>query len=102
MLLAAHPYMDVNALASALGSVEAPAVDWGVLLGGLALIALALVVIFVLKRIVVNSILGIVALIVVKFLLGVDLPLIPTLIVSVLFGLAGIGTMLVLHFLGLL
>lgn len=102
MCLAPSFPVDVNALATVLSQPAAEGVDWGLVVGGLALIALALFLVFVLKRIIVNSVLGVVALIVAKFLLGVDLPLVPTLIVSIVFGLAGVGTMLLLYFLGVL
>lgn len=98
MCLAPSFPVDVNALSQP----AAEGVDWGLVVGGLALIALAIFLVFVLKRIIVNSVLGVVALIVAKFLLGVDLPLVPTLIVSIVFGLAGVGTMLLLYFLGVL
>jgi uncharacterized membrane protein SirB2 len=76
-------------------------VDPMILLAGIGLIALAIFLIFFLKRVIVNSILGLIAFIVLKFL-GINLPFITTLIVSLLFGLAGVGTMLVLYFFGLI
>lgn len=94
--------VDINALKTVLSQPVVAGADWGLVVGGVVLIAAALILVFVLKRIVVNSILGIIALVVAKFLLGVDLPLVPTLIVSIIFGLAGVGTMLLLYFLGVL
>ncbi len=94
--------MDVNAIAAVLSQPAVEGMDWSLVIGGIVLIVAALFLIFILKRIVVNSILGIVAFVVIRFLLGIDLPFLPTLIVSVVFGLAGIGTMLLLYFLGLL
>ena len=77
------------------------AADPTLLIGGIILIVLAVVVIFFLKRVIVNSILGLVVWGILTFLLGVNLPLIPSLVVSVVFGLAGIGVLLLLRFLGL-
>jgi len=94
--------VDVNAIAAVLSQPAVEGMDWSLVIGGIVLIVAALFLIFILKRIVVNSILGIVAFVVIRFLLGIDLPFLPTLIVSVVFGLAGIGTMLLLYFLGLL
>ncbi len=66
------------------------------------LVVAAIVIFFFLKKIIVNSILGIVAWLLLTYFFHVELPLIPSLAVSVIFGLAGIGAMLVLRFFGLL
>ena len=71
------------------------------LLAGIGLVALAIFVVFFLKRVIVNSILGLVAF-AALWALGIRLPFILTLVVSIIFGLAGVGTMLILYFLGLL
>ena len=91
-----------NATAGALSAVTGTQVHLSTmtLLAGIGLVALAIFLVFFLKRLIVNSILGLVAFLVLKFL-GVDLPFLLTLIVSILFGLAGVGTVLVLHFFGL-
>ena len=73
------------------------AVDPVILFAGIGLVALAIFLIFFLKRVIINSILGLIAFIVLYFL-GIKLPFFATLIVSVIFGLAGVGTMLVLYF----
>ncbi len=102
MCLVSYFPVDVNAIAAVLSQPAVEGMDWSLVIGGIVLIVAALFLIFILKRIVVNSILGIVAFVVIRFLLGIDLPFLPTLIVSLVFGLAGIGTMLLLYFLGLL
>ncbi len=72
-----------------------------ILIGGIILIAGALVIFFFLKKIIVNSLLGVGAWVVLTYVFHVELPFIPSLAVSVIFGLAGIGAMLVLRFFGL-
>ena len=75
--------------------------DYSILFIGLILIIATIIIIHILKNIIANSIIGIVAWAIIVFLIGIDLPLIPSLIVSAIFGLAGIGVILVLKFLGL-
>lgn len=72
-----------------------------ILIGGIILVVGAIVIFFLLKKIVINSILGIAAWILLTYVFHVELPLIPSLAISVIFGLAGIGAMLVLRFFGL-
>lgn len=72
-----------------------------ILIGGIILVAGAIVIFFLLKKILINSILGIAAWLILTYIFHVELPLIPSLAVSVIFGLAGIGAMLVLRFFGL-
>lgn len=95
--------VDLNLDASvAMSAVqEAVQADPVLLLAGVGLVALAVFVVFFLKRVIVNSILGLVAF-AVLWALGIRLPFIVTLVVSVVFGLAGVGTMLILYFFGLL
>lgn len=72
-----------------------------VLAGGIGLVIAAILVILFIKKVIINSILGLIAWGVVYFGLGIKLPLAASLAVSVIFGLAGIGVMLVLRFLGI-
>lgn len=72
------------------------------LIVGIALIVVTILLLVFLKKIIVNSILGLILFAIVKFGLGIGLPTIPTLVVSIIFGPAGIGVMLLLKFLGLL
>jgi len=87
-----------TALAAAEGVTH---MDPVLLLAGIGLIALAVFFVFFLKRVVVNSILGLIAF-AVLWALGIKLPFLVTLVVSILFGLAGVGTMLILYFFGFL
>ena len=81
-----------------LGFVGNPAL----LIGGLVLVVAAVLIFVFLKKVIVNSILGIIAWGLLTFVFGVNLPFIPSLAVSIIFGLAGIGAMLVLRFFGLI
>jgi len=72
-----------------------------ILIGGIILVVGAIVIFFFLKKIVINSILGISAWLLLTYVFHVELPFIPSLAISVIFGLAGIGAMLVLRFFGL-
>ncbi len=74
--------------------------NWTTLLLGLGLIAATVILVGYLKNLLANSVIGLVVWAVLHFLLHVQLPLVPSLVVSALFGLAGIGAMLVLRFLG--
>ena len=69
---------------------------------GIALVIIAIVVLFLIKRIVINSILGLIAWAVLKYYFHVELPFMASLVVSILFGLAGVGTLLILKFFGIL
>jgi len=73
-----------------------------VLGSGITLIIIAILILFFLKKIIVNSILGIICWAILTFLLHIELPFIPSLVVSIIFGLAGIGVMLLLKFFGVL
>ncbi len=91
--------VDLNVAATdiAHGAAHLASVDPTILLAGIGLVALAVFFIFFLKRVIVNSILGLVAFLIL-YALGVKLPFVATFVVSLLFGMAGIGTMLILYF----
>lgn len=72
-----------------------------IFVGGIVLILIAILVFVTLKKIIINSVLGMVGWIIVVMLLQIDLPFIPSLIISAIFGLAGLGTLLLLRFFGL-
>ncbi|MDP2666937.1 MAG: transcriptional regulator [Candidatus Diapherotrites archaeon] len=61
----------------------------------------AVLVLYFLKNIIVNTILGLIAWAILTYILQINLPFWASLIVSALFGLAGIGAMVVLAFLGI-
>jgi hypothetical protein len=73
-----------------------------VLVAGIILIAVTIFLLFFLKKIIVNSILGGIIWGISTAIFHVELPLIPSFVVSVIFGPAGIGAMLLLKFFGLL
>jgi len=73
-----------------------------VLLAGIGLVVVAIVIIFFLKKVIINSILGLAAWAIAYFVFGIEMPFFASLAVSIIFGLAGIGVMLVLVFMGVL
>ncbi|MEK6958803.1 MAG: hypothetical protein AABW59_02030 [archaeon] len=75
---------------------------WAIVIVGLALIVATIILLFLLKKIMENSILGVVIWAASIFIFQVQLPLFPSFVVSVIFGPAGIGTMLLLYALGIL
>lgn len=75
--------------------------DWRVLLFGILLIIGAVLVIMFIKKVVINSVLGLIAWGILYFVIKVELPFVASLAVSAIFGLAGIGVLLLLKFLGI-
>ncbi len=73
-----------------------------IILIGIALIAATIFIGFFLKKVVMNSILGGVIWFVSVVIFKVELPFIPSLVISLLFGPAGIGTMILLAAFGLI
>ena len=86
-----------NAAANALLLVNDPVV----LLAGLGLIVLTVLLILFLKRVIVNSILGGILWVLSTYVFHIELPFFASLLVSILFGPAGLGALMVLGFLGL-
>jgi len=76
--------------------------DPKILIAGIILIIVAVLFLVFIKKILINSVLGIIAWAVLQFLFGVNLPFTPSLVISAIFGLAGIGAMLILRFMGVL
>ncbi|MFH1234184.1 MAG: hypothetical protein V1493_01065 [Candidatus Diapherotrites archaeon] len=71
-----------------------------VLIAGISFVIITILLILMLKKIIINSILGVIAWIILTFALHIEMPFIPSLVLSIVFGLAGIGSILVLKFLG--
>ncbi|MEW6294870.1 MAG: hypothetical protein AB1467_01070 [Candidatus Diapherotrites archaeon] len=91
----------VNAANTAQGAVSnVLAGNWMILLAGIIFIIAAVVIFFVLKHLIANTVLGLIAWAIIHFVFHIELPFIATLIVTVIFGLAGLGVMVVLKFLG--
>jgi hypothetical protein len=81
--------------------------NWAFLVVGILLIVATIAILYFLKQIIVNSIVGVVAWVVLTYILpmaglNLQLPFLPSLIVSALFGLAGIGALIVIAFMGLI
>ena len=72
-----------------------------ILAAGIVLIIAAVLIFVFLKKIVVNSIAGLIVWAIVSFVFHIELPFIPSLVISIVFGLAGIGALLLAKFMGL-
>ena len=75
--------------------------DPTLIIAAIILIAVTIFILFFLKKVIINSILGGIILLISYFGFGVQLPLLPSLAVSIIFGPAGVGVMIILKFLGL-
>lgn len=69
---------------------------------GLILIGVTIFILFFLKKFIMNSVLGLILWAIVTFIFNIELPFIPSLVVSVVIGPAGVGTMLLLNAFGIL
>ncbi len=69
---------------------------------GLILIIATIFILFFLKKMIINSVLGGVIWVIAIFVLKINIPFIPSLVISIIIGPAGIGTMLLLNAFGLL
>lgn len=72
------------------------------LIAGILFIGLAIFFLLKLKNIIINSVLGLVGWGLLTYVFHVQLPFWASLLISALFGLAGLGTLLVLGFLGII
>jgi len=102
--------IDINSFVAASASSGAQGLLSGTLLGipawqvagiSVAFIIGAILLLLFLKRIIENIILGLVAWAIIAFVFHVELPLIPTFIATILFGIGGIGAMLLAKLFGL-
>ena len=93
---------DLGNVTGAVGQgIQSFAGNWSLLVGAAVLIVAAFVVIYVLKEVIANAIAGIVALLVIVYIFGVNIPLNAlTILVSVLGGLGGVGALLIATFFG--
>ena len=73
-----------------------------ILAGGIVFIILGVLVIVFLKRIIINSVLGAIVWAALEYVFGVKLPFVASLAISIIFGLSGIGVLLVLRFFGVI
>lgn len=91
-----------NAVAqSAGGIISFVEGNFGMLALGIVLIIAAIVVIFFLKNIIINSVIGIVIWAIAVYIFQVNLNFWLSLIISIIFGPAGIGVLLFLKFFGI-
>jgi len=68
---------------------------------GIAFVIIAILIIVFMKKIILNSILGVAAWVILTVIFKIELPFLPSIAVSLVFGLAGIGVMLILKFAGI-
>jgi hypothetical protein len=75
--------------------------NWGMLAVGIALIIIAVLAVVLLKQILINSIIGVAIWAIAIYVLQIKLNFWLSLIVSIIFGIGGIGVLLVLKFFGI-
>lgn len=69
---------------------------------GVVFIIVAIIVLYFLKNILLNSIMGVFGFLICYFVFGIKLPFFVTLIISAIFGIGGLGAVIVLRFFGLI
>ena len=90
--------------AAAGGAAEAAkslAGNYWILIAAVALIVITVVMFFVLRQIVINSVLGFVVWGIIHFVFNIELPFWPALVSAAIGGPAGIATVLLLKFMGI-
>jgi hypothetical protein len=73
-----------------------------VLIAAVIFIAITIFLLFFLKKVIANSIIGGILWAISVFIFHAELPLLPSFVISVIFGPAGLGAMIVLKFFGLI
>ncbi|MFA5357327.1 MAG: hypothetical protein WC308_00175 [archaeon] len=68
---------------------------------GIILIIATVIVLFLMKKIIINTVLGLILWGIVTFVFNANLPFLPSLVIAAIFGPAGIGAMLLLKLFGL-
>ncbi len=79
----------------------AMAMNPSVLIAGIILIIVSIIIFFVLKKMIEHAILGAISWAIAIFVFNIQLPLIPSLVISIVMGPAGLGAMLLMKFMGL-
>lgn len=75
--------------------------NWEILAVALVFIVVAVVIVLMFEEVIGNAIIGIIALLVLKYLLGIPIPLTPLVIlVTVLGGIGGVGALMIATFFG--
>jgi len=91
----------VNATEEVGVGLEAFVGNWQLLIGALLLIIVAFLAIYLLKQVIANAIIGIIALLIIRFVLGIPIPLTPLVVlVTVLGGAGGVGALLIATYFG--
>lgn len=73
-----------------------------ILVVAVVLIIATILLLFFMRKIIINTVLGLIIWAIVTYIFKVELPLIPSFVVSAIFGPAGIGVLLLLKFLGVM
>ena len=81
-------------------AAKAVALPTEYIIPAIILIIVTIFIFFFLKKIIVNSILGIIVLLGANFIFQLNLPWIPSIVVSIIFGPAGVGVMIILRIFG--
>ena len=75
--------------------------NWALIAGAVLLILVFLLIMIVMKNVIANAIAGIIALLIIKYVFGVAIPLSPlVLVVSILGGVGGVAALLIATFFG--
>jgi hypothetical protein len=91
-----------NGLAQNAGNIlQNLASNWLLVLGAIVFIIIAIIVLFFLKQILINTILGLIAWGLLQFVFQVKLDFWISLIVSIIFGIGGLGVLLLLKLFGI-
>jgi hypothetical protein len=86
---------------AATSAVSNFAFDWRILALGIGLIIATILVIMFVKQVIINSVLGLICWAIATFVFQIKMNLVISLIVSIIFGPAGFGMLLLLNFLGI-
>ena len=92
--------LESSAVSGAAEAAKSLAGNYWVLIAAVALIVVTVVIFFVLRQIVINSVLGFVVWGIIHFAFNIELPFFPALVSAAIGGPAGIATVLLLKFLG--
>lgn len=98
--------IDVNATTTAVTEKAAQATNIlfnpTFLITGIVFIIAAIIILYFLKNIILNSVVGVFGFIICYFVFGIKLPFFLTLLVSAIFGIGGLGTIIILKFFGVI
>lgn len=87
---------------AAASTVTTLAMNPSVLIAAIALIAASIVIFFFMKKLIEHAIAGGIAWAIAVFVFHLQIPLVPSLVVSIIFGPAGLGAVLLLKFFGMI